>query len=183
MGEGHDSGYEARDRSKIIWIVLVVAVVGMLGLLAMSSRPASKGPQVQSQVRVRHILVEMKGGSSADARMQAEALIDDLEARIKAGEDFGDLAREYSTDSHNAPNGGDMGYQLAGTFYPEFERAVWTQPIGEVFRLETSHGLHLVEVLDRRESDARQYRRNLHDETQRLIQEGAFDSETKPDGE
>jgi peptidyl-prolyl cis-trans isomerase SurA len=41
---------------------------------------------------------------------EAKKKITDLEARLKAGEKFADLAQNYSEDPNTAPNGGDMGF-------------------------------------------------------------------------
>jgi peptidyl-prolyl cis-trans isomerase C len=87
----------------------------------------------------RHILV-------AD-RDQCEA----LKTRIEAGEDFADLARQYST-CPSSRRGGDLGEFGPGQMVPEFDRVVFSAPIGEVQGpVQTQFGYHLLEVTQRRD--------------------------------
>lgn len=84
---------------------------------------------------VRHILVE-------DLAL-AEALI----RRLEEGEDFADLASEYSTDVGSAIAGGDLGSAQRGVYVPAFEDAVWSSPGGLVPEpVETEFGFHIIDV-------------------------------------
>ncbi|HWG94742.1 MAG TPA: peptidylprolyl isomerase [Mycobacteriales bacterium] len=86
----------------------------------------------------RHILVE----DEAQAR--------DLLAQVQADPSrFDELAAEFSTDTSNAEDGGSLGRQGRGTFVPEFDEAVFTQPVGEPFVVQTQFGWHVVVVDDR----------------------------------
>ncbi len=85
----------------------------------------------------RHILV-------AD-RDQCEA----LKVRVEAGEDFAELARQYSS-CPSASRGGELGEFGPGEMVPEFDRVVFAAPVGEVQGpVQTSFGYHLVEVTRR----------------------------------
>lgn len=86
---------------------------------------------------VRHILVE------------TEEEAQDVLARLEAGEDFGALAEELSTDPGSGANGGSLGEAPAGTYVEPFEEAVYSPDteIGEVVGpVETQFGFHLIIV-------------------------------------
>jgi len=105
--------------------------------------------QSVTQTHVRHILVQPGDGVSvADARKKAAALRD----RILAGEDFASLARANSEDAASAIKGGDLGWVDPGVMVPQFEKAMGELKVGEVSEpVETRFGLHVIQVLERRE--------------------------------
>ena len=63
---------------------------------------------------------------------EAEATIQDLDRRIRAGEDFALLAQNYSEDPGSAPNGGDMGFHPESDFakMPDFLKLIREMPAG-----------------------------------------------------
>jgi parvulin-like peptidyl-prolyl isomerase len=92
-------------------------------------------------VRARHILVEDEATARAVlAEVQADP------SRFPA------VAAERSTDTGSAEQGGDLGEQGRGTFVPEFDSAVFTQPLNTPFVVQTQFGWHVVEVLERQET-------------------------------
>jgi len=67
------------------------------------------------------------------------------------GEDFSDLAREFSDDPGSARSGGDLGYASRGTMVPEFEAAAMRMKAGDIsMPIETDFGYHLIQLIDRR---------------------------------
>jgi peptidyl-prolyl cis-trans isomerase C len=73
----------------------------------------------------------------------------DLKDRIEAGEDFAALARDHS-DCPSGKGGGDLGEFGPGDMVPEFDRVVFSAPIGEVQGpVKTQFGFHLLEVTAR----------------------------------
>ncbi len=104
-----------------------------------------------SQTRVRHILVKP---SEILSDTEARELATTLKSRIEGGEDFGDLAREYSEDIGSAQEGGDLGWTNPGQMVPEFEQIMQITAVGDIsdpFR--TEFGWHILEVEERREQD------------------------------
>jgi parvulin-like peptidyl-prolyl isomerase len=93
------------------------------------------------QVHARHILV-----ATLD---EAE----NLRRRIDAGEDFGEIAREYSIDASTRPAGGDLGWFPEGyLLWPEVDLAAFELDPGELSQvIQTELGYHLVELLERGE--------------------------------
>ena len=77
-----------------------------------------------------------------------------LKARIKAGEDFAELAKSQSEDTASAVNGGDLGWVNPGTMVPEFEAQMNLLKPGEISGpFKTQFGWHIVQVLERRDHD------------------------------
>ena len=100
---------------------------------------------------VRHILIKPNEVLDDQA---AERLAGDLVERIRGGEDFGSLARQYSDDIGSAAEGGELGWTNPGQMVPEFEAAMASATEGEVtepFRSE--FGWHILEVTGRRDKD------------------------------
>ena len=88
-------------------------------------------------------------------REETLAEITDLRKRIvDDGEDFGEIAKEYSDDPGSGAQGGDLGWFGPGAMVAPFEEAAFSLPIGEVSEpISTTFGYHLIEVLEK--DDAR----------------------------
>ncbi|WP_027085043.1 foldase protein PrsA [Cohnella panacarvi] len=96
----------------------------------------------QKKVRASHILVATK--EEADA----------IEADLKAGQDFAELAKSKSTDTGSAVNGGDLDYFGSGQMVPEFEEAAFKLKVGEVSEpVKSDFGYHIIKVTDIQEPD------------------------------
>jgi len=110
-----------------------------------------QAPRVVRQTLVRHILVKPNPLlPPEEARHRAEQ----IRQRILNGEDFADLARAHSEDTLSAAKGGDLGWVNPGEMVPAFEEAMDRLEPGEVSPVVRSpFGLHIIQVLDRREKD------------------------------
>ena len=99
---------------------------------------------VPDSVRARHILLP--------AEQRSVGLMDSLQRLIEAGEaEFGELARQFSTDPGSGAEGGDLGYAAPGQMVPAFNDMIFFQAEeGELNRVQTQFGLHLIEVLDKK---------------------------------
>ncbi|MEZ4657259.1 MAG: peptidylprolyl isomerase [Caldilineaceae bacterium] len=87
-------------------------------------------------------------------REETLAEITDLRKRIvDDGEDFGEIAKEYSDDPGSGAQGGDLGWFGHGAMVAPFEEAAFSLPIGEVSEpISTTFGYHLIEVLEKDET-------------------------------
>ncbi|RLA17772.1 MAG: molecular chaperone SurA, partial [Gammaproteobacteria bacterium] len=109
------------------------------------------GEQIVSQTEVRHILIKPSEIMTDD---QAKQLVIDIRARIEAGEDFGELAKEFSEDIGSAQEGGSLGWSSPGQMVPEFEKTMAATEIDEISEpVHSQFGWHVLEVTGRREQD------------------------------
>jgi peptidyl-prolyl cis-trans isomerase C len=77
--------------------------------------------------------------------------MDGIRDRILAGEDFAELANQFSEDGSSA-NGGDLGFFQREQMVKPFADAAFSLDIGELSDVVTTqYGLHLIQVTDRRE--------------------------------
>ena len=109
------------------------------------------GPFTVQQTRARHILLKPSSELSADAAARRLA---QFKREIESGSrSFEQLARANSEDG-SAAQGGDLGWTGPGAFVPEFEEAIAALPIGGLSDpLTTRFGVHLIQVVDRRQVD------------------------------
>lgn len=109
------------------------------------------GTQIIPQTSVRHILIQT---SEIMTSQQAQELAATLKQRALAGEDFAELAREYSKDIGSAQEGGDLGWASPGQMVPAFETVMATTAKGDISEpFESPFGWHILQVLDRRDQD------------------------------
>ena len=111
------------------------------------------------QTDVRHILLTPNEVLGDEA---AQTLILSLKARIEGGEDFAELAKEYSDDIGSAQEGGELGWTNPGQMVAEFEAAMANAEVGVITEpVRSEFGWHILEVTGRRTEDfSEQVRRN-----------------------
>ena len=103
------------------------------------------------QTLARHILIQP---SEIRTEKQAEDLINDIYRRLGEGEDFKQLARQFSEDPGSKMDGGELGWSNPGDFDPAFETTMNATEIGALSEpIKSSFGWHIIEVLDRRNED------------------------------
>ncbi len=98
-----------------------------------------------SSVSLSHIFIEPAASTEQQdkIRPQAEAVLE----RIRTGEDFAALAKEYSQDPGSASQGGDLGFFGRGTMVPAFEDVAFSLKVGEVSDLvQSQFGFHIILV-------------------------------------
>jgi len=131
------------------------------------------GPFNVTQTRPRHILLRLSPQLSEAAAVRR---IEEMKRQIASGaKTFEQLARDNSEDS-TATRGGDLGWQSAGTFVPEFETAMNALPVSGLSDPVVSRfGVHLIQVVERRQAalDARQQR----EQARNVLREQKFEPE------
>jgi parvulin-like peptidyl-prolyl isomerase len=128
----------------------------------------------EEQVHARHILISVKsedapteeGLEKPAARAKAEEVL----KRVKAGENFEALAKEYSTDTGSKENGGDLGWFGRGRMVPEFEKATFALQPGQVSEIvESPFGFHIIKVEGRRNGDPQAAEQQVEQEKEKKL--------------
>jgi peptidyl-prolyl cis-trans isomerase C len=104
----------------------------------------------EEDVHVRHIVVRFADHPDPERKLVARRKIDQARQEILGGKEFAEVARAYSEDGL-AASGGDLSYIRRGHMPPEFDQVAFSlkaHTLSDV--VETKHGYHLIEVLDRR---------------------------------
>jgi|TARA_B110000305_G_scaffold191640_1_gene214468 peptidyl-prolyl cis-trans isomerase D len=100
--------------------------------------------------RVAHILIEVSDDLSIEA---AKIKASEVYGRINQGEDFTALALTDSDDAGSRDNGGDLGFNPQGTFFPEFEAVAYELSVDQVSEpVETEIGYHIIKLLELNEA-------------------------------
>lgn len=111
--------------------------------------PKDSLPSYNKEVEVGVIAFQPKLNKEEKAVYKQKA--EDLRARVKAGEDFGNLARLYSQDPGSASSGGDMGFADRNAYVKEFSAMAFRLKPGEISPVfETEYGFHFLQVIERR---------------------------------
>ena len=99
------------------------------------------------QISASHILLmhsESERSSATRTKSEAVDLINKIKTRGGAGDDFNDLAKEYS-DCPSSNEGGELGSFSRGAMVPEFETAAFALDVdGTSDVVETAFGFHLI---------------------------------------
>lgn len=111
-------------------------------------------------------------------RDREETLTEIQEVRrriVEDGEDFAELAAEFSDDASNAQDGGNLDWFGSGRMVPQFEEAAFSLEVGAISEpISTTFGYHLIEVLERddqRPKDEAQLEQERSQAYQEWIQE------------
>jgi len=92
--------------------------------------------EMTNKIKCSHILV----------KKQSEAI--EILDKIKNGEKFGKMARQFSTDSGSAKRDGSLGYFGRGKMVKEFENAAFALQTGEISEpIKTQYGYHIIKRL------------------------------------
>lgn len=103
-----------------------------------------------ARAKASHILLSAPEASPETEKQEVRARAEALLKRLRAGEDFAELARELSDDTQSATRGGDLGWFSEGQMVEPFEQAVFerNEP-GLINRVvETSYGYHIIKVTE-----------------------------------
>jgi peptidyl-prolyl cis-trans isomerase D len=114
--------------------------------------------RVPEQVKVSHILIKTPL-AGADGKVdekgvaEAQKRAEDLLKQLKAAAKFEDLAKKNSEDPGSAKEGGSLGWIGKGRTVPEFEKAAFSLPKGQMSDLvKSSYGFHIIRVDDKQDA-------------------------------
>ncbi len=101
---------------------------------------------------ILHILIKVDPGAPPAVEAAAKAKGDGLVKQLRAGADFGKLAKDNSGDPSSAGKGGDMGWVDKGSTVEPFDTAAFTIPLNTISDPIRSKefGFHIIKVLERR---------------------------------
>ncbi len=122
------------------------------------------------RIRIRQIFFALPEDSTQKEALEERAR--ELMARINAGADFAQLAREFSEDP-SREFGGDLGYMRRGSALKEIEDAALALNKGEVSKpLWSSAGLHIIKLEDRIEGGGAD---NVMDKIREVLLQTSFE--------
>lgn len=106
----------------------------------------------QGQIKVAHIMIAISKEADKETIDNAKKRIDEVFSKLKAGEDFIELAKLYSDDKGSAKQGGELPWFGTGRMVPEFEIAAFELKNKEDFSepVLTSFGWHLIKLIDKK---------------------------------
>ncbi len=117
-------------------------------------------------IQIYHILVD------------SEELARDILTRLKQGEDFAQLAAQYSTDPGSKTDGGDVGLVNESTsFVPEFKQAALALKPGQLHPdpVKSEYGYHIIKAGDKVAAS----QLSLKDVKQDLLRQMEMDAKNK----
>lgn len=114
---------------------------------------------VYGDISCKHILItpavtdNMSDEDKTKADKEALQKAKDIVKKLKNGESFDDLAKEYSDDTSNKDKGGDLGYFNTGDMLEEFEKAAFALKKGKYTTtpVKTKYGYHIILKTDEKE--------------------------------
>jgi peptidyl-prolyl cis-trans isomerase D len=126
--------------------------------------------QEERQVKARHILFKVDPESSEEEEEKVKERALSVLEKARAGEDFADLAKEYS-EGPSSEQGGDLGYFPRGQMVKPFDDAAFGMKKGEISDLvKTQFGYHIIKVEDIKEAGTKDLAEVQEEIRNRLLQ-------------
>lgn len=129
--------------------------------------------QVPEQAKSRHILIQVAAGADAKTDAAAKAKAEDVLKQLKAGGDWNAVAKKYSDDPGSKDTGGELGFSQRGRMVPEFDKAIFTQKIGDIQIVKSQFGYHVVQVEERQTAHTQPLNEVLPQIQASLVREGS----------
>lgn len=105
--------------------------------------------RLQKEIRASHILILVDENASPEDTLKAYKKIEDISKKAIAGEDFENLAVQFSEDPSAKDNKGDLGYFTAFRMVYPFENAAYNTQKGKISKIiRTRFGYHILKVND-----------------------------------
>lgn len=117
----------------------------------------------EPMVNPLHILIRISGNEQ-----EAKAKAESIRERIANGEEFSDLAREYS-DGPYASKGGDLGFCKYGEHIPEIDDVIFALDVGQTSEvIKTDLGYHIIKVKQKKKERVKPFA-EVQDQIEDLI--------------
>lgn len=106
----------------------------------------------QGEILTAHIMVKFSKDMGEKDKENLKTKIDEIYTKLKAGEKFEDLARQFSDDKPSAEKGGQLQWFGSSRMPIEFEKAAFSlQNNGDYSApFTTNYGWHIVKRLDKK---------------------------------
>jgi len=102
------------------------------------------------QVKASHILIKVEPKFDESQKAEARKKIETIQQKLKEGQDFAALAKEFS-ECPSSEKGGDLGYFRRGQMVKPFEDAAFSlEPNKTSDIVETMFGYHLIKTIDKK---------------------------------
>lgn len=102
------------------------------------------------RVKASHILIKVDSQADETAKGAARKKIEEIQQKLEKGEDFAELAKEFS-QCPSSGSGGDLGYFTRGEMVEPFTDAAFALAPGEISPIvETRFGYHLIKSADKK---------------------------------
>ena len=96
-------------------------------------------------INARHILLPVEEGKEAEAEARADSIL-----KVINSDNFTQYVDIYSTDSGSAEKGGELGDFFFSQMVQPFATYCADKPIGEIGKVRSQFGIHIIEVLGRK---------------------------------
>lgn len=115
---------------------------------------AQKNPQQNGQeIELSHILIRIPENANAETVAKIHARAEDVLQKVKAGDDFSQLAATYS-DSAEGLKGGSLGWRPEDRYPQLFIDAIANLKVGESSDLiKSANGYHILKLTGKRDAD------------------------------
>ena len=105
--------------------------------------------KAEESANLSYVVFEKKPSPEDEEEIKQRLL--EIKDEVLQGEDFAELASDYSDDNSSAKNGGDLGWFGKGMMVPAFEEAAFSLEPGKMSDpIKTQFGWHLIKVEDKR---------------------------------
>ena len=114
------------------------------GIYVLRLNEVQGGVPITEKRKSQHILIKAKSPLEIQ---QAKETMQRLKTQMRAGAEFGNVAKYYSDDSGSAATGGDLGWVRKGQMVPRFERELFSMQEGQVSEpIVTNFGVHIIKL-------------------------------------
>ncbi len=114
--------------------------------------------QVRTDLLQEKVSNEIGESLLADEKKAALEKAKGVIEKLKTGEPFENVAKEFSDDESTKDNGGQLGWTRRGTLTPAFEKAAFALKRGEISQpVETEFGFHIIQLIDKKEASGPEF--------------------------